>query len=98
MIQDAKVVKCSDYSELIWKIRYWDGVDTTFIYSPYDPVYYFTYRVFMGVKGNYFAYIEKILHGRHPNYTVDLSKQNIKTSVRGKTSQELISEVIRVLR
>ena len=92
------MIRHTDYDRFISEIRNWNGSDVTIFYQKYDPVYYYSFRVYLGNRGNFFAYVDKELHGRHPNYAVDLSKNEIHRSVKARTQEDLISEVLRILR
>lgn len=98
-ILDSGIVVAKSLDELISKIKSWDGETTTnYILSPKSSGWYFDYFITMGYKYSYYAYIKKTAHGRHDNPNVDISKQNIDKTVTAKTAQELIDQVVRILK
>lgn len=98
-ILDSDIVVARSLDELISKIKSWDGETTTnYILSPKSSGWYFDYFITMGHKYSYYAYIKKTAHGRHDNPNVDISKQNIDKTVTAKTAQELIDQVVRILK
>lgn len=100
MLQDAKNIKCNSYDEMIWKIRYWDGDEITLLFPNACSGWFFSYRVFMTCRsGSWYAYIDKILHGRHPNTNVDLSKNEVHAkNIRGRDREQLVKNVLDFLR
>lgn len=98
-ILDSDIVVARSLDELISKIKSWDGETTTnYILSPKSSGWYFDYFITMGHKYSYYAYIKKTAHGRHDNPNVEISKQNIDKTVTAKTAQELIDQVVRILK
>ena len=98
-ILDSDIVVARSLDELISKIKSWDGETTTnYILSPKSSGWYFDYFITMGHKYSYYAYIKKTAHGRHDNPNVDISKQNIDKIVTAKTAQELIDQVVIILK
>lgn len=98
-ILDSDIVVARSLDELISKIKSWDGETTTnYILSPKSSGWYFDYFITMGHKYSYYAYIKKTAHGRHDNPNVDISKQNIDKTVTAKTAQELIDQVVIILK
>lgn len=98
-ILDSDIVVARSLDELISKIKSWDGETTTnYILSPKSSGWYFDYFITMGHKYSYYAYIKKTVHGRHDNPNVDISKQNIDKTVTAKTAQELIDQVVIILK
>lgn len=98
-ILDSGIVVAKSLDELISKIKSWDGETTTnYILSPKSSGWYFDYFITMGYKYSYYTYIKKTAHGRHDNPNVDISKQNIDKTVTAKTAQELIDQVVRILK
>lgn len=96
---DSDIVVVRSIDDLISKIKSWNGETTTnYIYSPKSSGWYFDYFITMGHKYSYYAYIKKTAHGRHDNPNVDISRQNIDKTVTAKTAQELIDQVVRILK
>jgi len=97
-IKDGKII-VNSLSDMTSKIKSWDESDTTIVYAPFDKVWYFISKVFLGKRGlNYFSYVDKSLIGRHDNPKVNLRNEEVHEKVNAKTKEDLIQKVLTILR
>lgn len=98
LTDSANSIKATSLDDMISKVKEWNGDNLIIYYVSYSSGYYFKYKVYLGHNKNYFAYIDSELVGRHDNWRVDLTKDEIHESVSTNTKEELIDKVVAILK